>query len=84
MAGKDIILMSAKELKRVPVIHNAIDGKINQFDAANILGLSTRQLRRIVKDVKERGDRAITHASRGQSSHALKDTIFKDKVLYIV
>ena len=81
MAGKDMIIMSTKELKRVPVIHNVIDGKINQLDAANIIGISTRQLRRIVKDVKERGDIAITHASRGQASHASKDTVLKNKVL---
>ena len=28
MTGKDTIIMSTKELKRVPVIHNVIDGKL--------------------------------------------------------
>jgi transposase len=81
MAGKDIIIMSTKELKRVPVIRNAINGKIAQLDAANIISLSTRQTRRIIKDVKERGDIAITHGSRGRPSHAVKPPTLKNKVL---
>ena len=39
MAGKDIIIMSTKELKRLPVIRNVIDKQITQIEAANILGL---------------------------------------------
>jgi transposase len=81
MAGKDMIVMSTKELKRVPVIHNLIEGRVNQLDAANIIGLSTRQLRRIVKEVKEKGDIAITHGSRGKRSNAAKDSILKNKIL---
>ena len=81
MAGKGIIIMSTKELKRLPVIHNIIERKITQIEAANILGITERQIRRIVKEVKEKGDIAITHKSRGKPSHRARPPDEKDKIL---
>ena len=40
-----------------------------QKTAAAILGLSERQVRRLVRDVKERGDRGIIDALRGRPSN---------------
>ena len=46
MAGKDIIAMSQKELRRLHVIHKAIDRVITQLEAAEIIGGGQeRQLR---------------------------------------
>jgi len=81
MAGKDIIIMSAKELNRVSVIQNLADGKITQIDAANITGLSTRQIRRLLTDVRTQGIIALVHRSRGKPSHAAKELTLKDKIL---
>jgi hypothetical protein len=44
MAGKDIIMLSQKELKRIHIIQKVADGVIKQVDAAGILLLSTRQI----------------------------------------
>lgn len=60
--------MSKNELKRLKVIHKVIDKGIKQKDAANILSLSTRQVRRIQKKVKEKGDTAVVHSNRGLPS----------------
>lgn len=65
---KEIIIMSKKELKRLKVIHKVIDKTINQKNAANILSLSVRQIRRITKKVKIHGDIAMVHGNRGRSS----------------
>ena len=81
MAGKDIIAMTQQELKRLHIIHKAIDKAITQLEAAGIIGICLRQTQRIVKAVKVEGDKGVIHKSRGQlSNRALPDKI-KDKVL---
>jgi len=70
-----------KELKRLPVIHNVINGQITQLEAGNILDLSDRQVRRLTKEVKEKGDIALAHESRGRLSHAAKPLEIKNKAL---
>lgn len=81
MAGKDIIKMSQEELKRINVIHQAIDKGLTQVEAAGILGLSDRQVRRIIKRVIEEGDRGIVHRSRGKPSHNMIPDKIKTRVL---
>jgi len=69
MAGKDTVVMSQEELRRVNIIHKAIDKRISQIEAADILSLSDRQIRRIIKHVKKEGDEGVIHRSRGKPSH---------------
>ncbi len=59
MAGEDIIEMSLREVKRLKVIQEAIDGHITQKVAASMVGLSERQVRRLVKAIRDEGDRAL-------------------------
>jgi hypothetical protein len=49
MAGKDVIMFSQKELKRLHIIQKVIDKVIKQTDAAELLSLSAQRIRRIVK-----------------------------------
>jgi len=56
MAGKDILVMSRKEAKRLHVIRKLIEGEISQINASEMLGLSVRQVRRITERIEERGD----------------------------
>lgn len=65
---KDIVTMSKKELKRLPVIHKAMEKRLTQIKAAEILDLSDRQIRRIIEKIKKGGDQAIVHGNRGKSS----------------
>jgi len=81
MAGEDIVRMSMKELKRVPVIHNVVNRQITQVEAGNILGVSDRQIRRLVRAVRHNGDAALAHKSRGRPSHAAKGADFKARAL---
>ena len=69
MAGKDIFEMSQDELRRLHVIHKAIEGMIKQSEAAAILTVSSRQIRRLVKRVRTEGDRGILHKARGKPSN---------------
>jgi transposase len=69
MAGRDMIVMSFREVRRLKAVQSAIDRHITQKTAASMVGLSERQMRRLVKVVKEHGDRGIIHALRGRPSN---------------
>lgn len=76
MAGKDIIVMRVIELRKLKVIQDAISMKITQIAAAVILGLSERQVGRLVKAVRKEGERGIVHKSRGRpSNHKLSEDV---------
>ncbi len=81
MAVEDIIKMSLKELKRLKVIQGVIDRHIRHKLAASMLRLSERQVRRLVRVVREEGDRGIIHKARGRASNRRKSEEVKKKVL---
>lgn len=83
MAEKDIIMARQKDLKRLHVIHKAIEGAITQAEAARIAGLSERQVRRIVERIRQEGDRGIVHKSRGRESNRRKPQKLKDRLIEI-
>ncbi len=69
MAGGDIIMVRQRELKRLHVIRKVIEGTLTQREAADLVSLTERQIRRIVKRIREEGDEGIRHKSRGRPSH---------------
>ena len=78
---EDILTMSQKELKRLHVIRKAIDKRIKQREAAELLELSQRQIRRLVSRVREESDKGIIHRSRGNKSHRAITEAIKNKAL---
>ena len=81
MAREDIIMASQEELKRLHVIRKVQEKVIKQVEAGEILSLSSRQIRRIVKRVKAEGSRGVIHGSRGRSSNRAFGDKVKDRVL---
>jgi transposase len=81
MDRKDIIMMSAEELRRLSVINQAIEELITQKDAAEVIGLSYRQTKRLVSRVREEGDTGIIHKSRGKRGYRSIHEEVKDKAL---
>lgn len=81
MAGEDIIMMNQKELKRLHLIYKILEKKLKQVNAATILRLSTRQIRRITKRIRQEGDRGIVHRSRGRPSNRKLPPRLKDKAI---
>ena len=76
MQERDIITMSQEELKRLNLLHKVIDDVITQAKAAELLDLSTRQVRRIEDRITLEGDKGIIHKSRGRPSRrAFKEDI---------
>ncbi len=69
MADTDMITMSRREAKRLHMLHQALERKLTQREAAGLLGLSDRQVRRLVKRVRAEGDDGICHRARGRPSN---------------
>lgn len=81
MAGEDMIMIRQGELKRLHVIKKVFEKVIKQVEAAEILSLSSRQVRRIVKRIEAEGDRGIIHRSRGRPSNRRISQKIKDRVI---
>jgi transposase len=81
MGGKDRIEMSQWDLQRWHVIKKAIGKEIRQWQAAEVLGVSQRHIRRLVKRVRQAGEAGVLHASRGKASNHQIDLKLKEKVL---
>lgn len=83
MSGEDIVIMSVKELRRVSIIQKVIEKQLSQTKAADVLGLSARQIRRIIKRVIQEGNKGIVHKSRGKPSGRKLSESLKNKALQL-
>ncbi len=66
---EDILTMSQKELIRLQIIQKVLGKEINQQQAAAVLRISDRQVRRVVKRVREVGVKGIVHQLRGREGN---------------
>jgi hypothetical protein len=80
----DIITMSMREVNRLKIIHKVLLRDLTQVKAAEILGMTDRHLRRVVKRVKEEGERGIVHKSRGRRSPRQMSKELEDRIAEIV
>jgi len=78
---KDIFMMSRKEIKRYQVIRKVIERGIDQQEASEYLGVTDRQIRRIVKRVRSLGEAGVIHKLRGRVGNRQAQAVFKQKVL---
>ena len=66
------ITLSQKQIKTLTVVNRFIDKSITRSQAAEILGLSTRQISRLKKGVLTSGAESLIHKNTGRKpSHAL-------------
>ncbi|WP_417251153.1 ISNCY family transposase [Castellaniella sp.] len=71
-----MITMSQKEVGRLRVLEQVRHGALSQVEAANVLQISVRQLRRIQRRYETEGEAALVHRLRGHSSnHKLDETL---------
>jgi transposase len=81
MGRRGTITMSVKEAKRLHVVQKAIEKQITQAIAAGMIGLSLRQVQRIVARVRQEGDLGISHRARGKEPNNRILPKAKEKVL---
>ena len=73
--------MSHQERDRLKVLHGVIEGERLQKEAARLLRLTTRQVRRLVRRLQEHGDQGLIHRLRGQPSNRGSPTELRQRVL---
>ena len=77
----DVIVMRPTELKRLELIKKAIGKEITQLEVFEFLRMSQRQVRRIVRRVKEMGNKGVIHQNRGKVNGRRISDVIKAKVL---
>jgi hypothetical protein len=77
----DRIAMSQKERDVLKIMHSVLTGERSQAQAARLLDLCVRQVRRIQRKLEAGGDQAIVHGLRGQPSNHQPDPALKAAVL---
>ena len=64
MVGEDTLIMSVKELRRLQVIHHTMEKTLTQAQGGALLGLTDRQVRRLIQRVRTEGDAGLAHRGR--------------------
>jgi hypothetical protein len=59
--------MSQKQWKRLDAVERLGRGELSGGEAAQVLGLSVRQVRRIRRAVEERGKAGVIHGNTGRA-----------------
>lgn len=74
-------LFNMKEIKRITLIQSAIDKQRTQKEVANALGISERQVRKLVKRFREEGAIGMKHKNKNiKPAHTFSDD-FKKKIV---
>jgi hypothetical protein len=78
IGATDRIEMNQRERDVLTVLRTVLMGHRSQAEAAVLLGMSTRQVRRILHKLRDQGDRGVVHGLRGKpSNHQAKDEFKK-------
>lgn len=76
--------MSKKELERGQTITNILKGKLSKKNACLTIGLSLRQIYRLLKKYKEQGLKGLVHKNRGKSSNRKISSSLRSQVLELI
>jgi transposase len=76
--------MTQADRDRLVTLKKARKRLITQRDASEELGLSIRQVKRLLKDLKKRGDRAVIHGLRRKASNRKIDAKTHEKAVAIL
>jgi len=75
------IEMSVRERDRLKVLYGVVQGERLQKEAARLLRLTTRQVRRLVRRLQEQGDQGLIHRLRGRESNRRLPAELRQQVL---
>ncbi|GHG29372.1 ISNCY family transposase [Paracoccus aerius] len=79
-----LLLMSERELQRIEVLAQVLDGSLRSATAASLLGLSQRQVQRLLGKVRDEGAMAVRHKLRGRPSNNRIGALKRDYILSLI
>jgi transposase len=81
---EDRITMTRRELERYQVIERSLKREISQAKAGELLELSERHIRRLVKRVRLKGMRGLVHGNRGRPSPRKMSKEVEERIAAII
>lgn len=75
---------STKDQYKLKVINQSLSHKITNDQAAKLLGLSLRQIKRLKRKVKQQGHKAVVHGLKGRVSNNHIYSQIKDEALSLI
>ena len=73
--------MSKQEIERLEIVGRVVDGILSQRRAAELLGVTDRQVRRLQRNYEAQGASALVSKRRGRPSNRRIDETVKQRVL---
>lgn len=80
----ELLPMSTKELTRVEVMQRLKDKRLQQKEAAILLGLSVRQVKRLWRKYRKAGAKGLLSARRGKASNHRLDAKVSQQTLDLI
>jgi transposase len=78
---KEKVTLTKKEQSRLMVLNGVEVGRISAREAAEVLGLSLRHVRRILVAYRKEGAAGLAHGNRGRKPHNALNDEWKKRVL---
>jgi transposase len=75
------VTFNMKEIKRLHLIQQILDRHMTAQQATELLGLSLRQVRRLVAKYREKGANGITHGNCGKTPNNQIERNIRDKII---
>ena len=82
MAG--VVRMSLREVDRYAVLQQAVLRRMSQSDAALWLNVSVRQIKRLVRAVRQQGPQGVVSKRRGAPSNRRTDAALRQRFVGLV
>ena len=79
-----LMLMSERDLQRIEVLAQVLDGSMRTRTAAGVLGLSLRQVQRLIGGIRNEGAIAVRHKLRDRPSNNRISDLKRDYILSLI
>ena len=80
----ELLTMSKRELTRIEVMQRLKEKRLTQKEAAQMLGISTRQVKRLWQAYRKKGAPGLTSRRRGRPSNNRLDAGIRQRVLDLI
>ena len=78
---REQVILSMREQKRLHVISEQNAGRVTGRQAAEFMGVSLRQARRLLAAYRQKGVEAVVHGNRGRAPATRTPEVIRDQVL---
>lgn len=81
---QEVLEMSKQELERYRILSAIKTKQISQLKGAEMLNLSTRQVRNLLRELNNEGPKGLISRKRGKNSNRTYSSKFKDNILKLI